>query len=130
MTAIWPDTNPGTRSTPQICVEMQPLMHCRPHCRPHSVLFVGDSYSQCLVVGPSPNQRIAHVFMRYSHCLLALGLIKGKRAGGFVVAAVLLLLRSQKPLLWKQWLDRSSKVGQTELRTGNVYLIFPAGLMH
>lgn len=69
------------------------------HPCPRFVLFAGYLFSRCFVVSLPVTSETQE---SYGSCLLAVRLIKG----GFVVAAVLLVLRrGQKLLLWQQLLD-------------------------
>lgn len=69
------------------------------HPCPRFVLFAGYLFSCCFVVSLPVTSETQE---SYGSCLLAVRLIKG----GFVVAAVLLVLRrGQKLLLWQQLLD-------------------------
>lgn len=69
------------------------------HPCPRFVLFAGYLFSRCFVVSLPVTSETQE---SYGSCLLAVRLIKE----GFVVAAVLLVLRrSQKLLLWQQLLD-------------------------
>lgn len=95
--AIWWDLNSGLCSLQKIpCWSASAASATS---RRTLVLFAGYLFSRCFVVSLPVTRETQE---SYGSCLLAVRLIKG----GFVVAAVLLVLRrSQKLLLWQQLLD-------------------------